>query len=1388
MNAISPHPTTAALWDRYVRLPPHGKLMMRMKSLIVPAVVKSDFNDCMARTRLPREDGKVWAPQAINLVLADLVRQGLLTDSFECQPALLHAVALDAVACAEAEALSMAIRDILPFETRSFYTYSYADRPIVGAASRLIRLAVYTNEEVEFSQTRDACDKVFGPQASLALLATSFYNAPLDTDWLASRHPVIQAPLLEAKLDSFMVTGLTGPETPGMLDLCRQQRGQDGFGGLAAQLVRLDLLAGRLDDVREAAQSLDDAAGDRQQALEGAVAFLEGRNDAALLHYREALKLRRKRLGRRKLFLEQEHSVLFLLALLRANDAALHAEIQAGLDAATSEAGEAGLGGGLLAIQAMLWLVGGLEPRARSLLGVLRKTMPRAPLDAPCVAIAEHAVATDISRGNRDDHAMRFEQLRDVLPQIARVYAEILAQVAAHPGPYAAWLAANPGLAFTRIIQTLQPWERALESLGAFLGGGDTGADTAKTQRKAKRLVWFLDPDNDEVTVAEQSAKGRDGWTDGKAVAMKRLHEQDPRLDYLTPQDRTALRTIRKETGGWYGEERYFFDAVRTIPALVGHPAVFHSGRRSQQLELVSYPVELVVTEESGGYRIALSHGAMDPTVFLEAETAGRYRVIEFPQKLMAVQDILSATGLIVPAAARDQVIAMVSRNNPALPIRAEIAEVDQPGVEGQSAPVVQLVPYEAGLKLTLLVRPFGPEGPAYVAGLGGRSVLATVGGQQVRANRDLPRERTERTALIEACPTLRDRGGAEANELVVEDLEGSLDLLLELQAYTGPMALEWPEGRTLRVSAVTPGKMKLRVGQDRDWFNVDGSIALDEDQVLEMRFLLDRLDKVQGRFVPLGDGRFVALTRQLQTQLQRLSAVSEPHKTGRRVHALGAPALDAVLEDAGEVKSDAAWKQHISRIRAAEGWTPALPGTLQAELRDYQVDGFVWMSRLARWGAGACLADDMGLGKTVQAIAVMLDRAEEGPCLVVAPTSVCPNWQAEIARFAPTLTTHRLPMVGDRAGLIAGLGVRDVLVCSYGLLHQSAELLGGRSWQMVVLDEAQAIKNAETKRAQAVQGLQAGFRLALTGTPVENYLDELWSLFNFVNAGVLGSRDGFQKRFARPIERDKDVHARQALRALLRPFLLRRTKAAVLSELPPRTEQTLNVEMLEGERAFYEALRQRSLERIEALDAPEGRRKIQILAEITRLRRACCNPALIDAAAGVPSGKLATFLDLVEELIRNRHKALVFSQFVGHLELVRTALDARGVRYEYLDGSTPSAEREKRVAAFQAGGADLFLISLKAGGTGLNLTAADYVVHLDPWWNPAVEDQASDRAHRIGQERPVTIYRLVMQDSIEERILALHRDKRDLASELLDGSEAAGRLSEEALLDLIRG
>ncbi len=1399
MNFIQTRPAAADLLDRYARLRPGPKLILHLKSLIFLPTGKTEFLQCLARTRLRSPDGRAWASHSANAALNELLGQKLLTEDLACAASMLHPATLDAVASRDGDSLIAAVRAMFPSRRSASYIYG---RQSVSreALQRLIRLAIYANEEAEFVAHRDLHDKEWAPHHTSHFLAATFADAPITADWVTSRQPAIQLALFEAKFIAFRATGVPGPDLPALIDHYRAQHGKEGFTGFSHVLLHYDMIAGRLDGVRCAIAESPDIGDGARQALEGAVAFLEGRNAAALQHYRDALKLRRKHLGRRKLFLDDVHAVFFLMALLRANDPALHAEIQAGLDVVLAETSP--YAGAVHAMSALLWLVQGLDPKARQLLLTLRAVTLAEPLSDACIALAEYAVDADLARAREADLAGHFEALRDLLPLVARIYAEILAGVAKPPGRYQAWLAGNAqdlGVVFTQLIQVRQPWERALESLDAFLDAG-ASKDAAKAPRKAKRLTWFLDPETLNLDVVEQSAKGHDGWTDGRPVAMKRLHEQDPRLDYLTEQDRRALRCMRKSAASWYGEESFEFDTPRAIAALVGHPAVFDMRRRSQPLQLVSYPLELVVTEARDGYHIALSHTAAEPTVFLEAETPARYRVVEFPKRLFAVQEILGEAGLMVPKAARDQIVAMVRRNNPALPIRAEIAEVEQPGAAGDATPVVQLVPYGEGLKLGLLVRPFGSDGPAYVAGLGGRSVLASIGGQQRRANRDLPRELAEHAALIEACPTLRDRGardltgsgGADVHEVVVEDLDGCLELLLELQAYAGPISVEWPEGRKLRVSAVAPGKLKLRVAQDRDWFSVDGSVALDEDEVLEMRFLLERLGQARGRFVPLGDGRFVALTRHLQAQLQHLNAVSEPHRTGRRVHALGAPVLDAVLAEAGKVTADAAWKRHVARIRSAEGWTPTLPPTLQAELRDYQVEGFVWLARLARWGAGACLADDMGLGKTVQAIAVMLDRAAEGPCLVVAPTSVCPNWETEIARFAPTLTTHRLAAAADRGALIGGLGARDVLVCSYGLLHQATDLLAGRPWQMVVLDEAQAIKNAETKRAQASLALQSGFRLALTGTPVENYLDELWSLFHFVNPGLLGSREGFQKRFAVPIERDRDVTARQALRALIRPFLLRRTKAAVLSELPPRTEQTVTVEMAVPERAFYEALRQRALESIAAIDAQSGeslggRRKIQILAEITRLRRACCNPALIDAAAGVPSGKLEVFLDLVEELVRNRHRALVFSQFVGHLALVRAALDARGIRYEYLDGSTPSAERERRVAAFQSGSAELFLISLRAGGTGLNLTAADYVVHLDPWWNPAVEDQASDRAHRIGQERPVTIYRLIMQDSIEERILRLHRDKRDLATELLDGSEVAGRLSEEELLDLIR-
>jgi SNF2 family DNA or RNA helicase len=485
------------------------------------------------------------------------------------------------------------------------------------------------------------------------------------------------------------------------------------------------------------------------------------------------------------------------------------------------------------------------------------------------------------------------------------------------------------------------------------------------------------------------------------------------------------------------------------------------------------------------------------------------------------------------------------------------------------------------------------------------------------------------------------------------------------------------------------------------------------------------------------------------------------------------------------QTDADGGWYQQLKKIEDSQNFKPELPSTLQADLRYYQREGFEWLARLAHWGVGGCLADDMGLGKTLQSLAVMLNLATDGPSLVVAPTSVSTNWQSEVRRFTPTLNV-KLFAGKDRKKIVKSLGKFDLLITTYTLLQQENELLSEVQWQTIILDEAQAIKNSATKRSQAAMALQARFKLITTGTPIENHLGELWNLFHFINPGLLGSLSEFNERFAIPIERYQDREAKLNLKKLIRPFILRRIKSQVLEELPSRTEVTLDVEMSEQEKHFYEALRQNALELLESARDKKGRH-LQILTEIMRLRQACCNPQLIDPLNGIESSKLRVFASIIDELLESNHKVLVFSQFIGHLSIIRKYLDQQRISYQYLDGATSAKQRKIRVDAFQSGQGDLFLISLKAGGLGLNLTAADYVIHMDPWWNPAIEDQASDRAHRIGQTRPVTIYRLVCKDTIEEKIVKLHQEKRDLADSLLEGSDISAKMNSDDLLDLFR-
>jgi superfamily II DNA or RNA helicase len=450
-----------------------------------------------------------------------------------------------------------------------------------------------------------------------------------------------------------------------------------------------------------------------------------------------------------------------------------------------------------------------------------------------------------------------------------------------------------------------------------------------------------------------------------------------------------------------------------------------------------------------------------------------------------------------------------------------------------------------------------------------------------------------------------------------------------------------------------------------------------------------------------------------------------------------------------------------------------ALPGDVTATLRAYQKRGVDWLCFLRDAQMGAVLADDMGLGKTLQTICALKGRA-----LVVAPRSVVDNWEAEIRRFRPSLKVWVYHGAGRRLDARA-----DVTLTTYAVLRLDADALAKEQWDVVVLDEAQAIKNPDSQTARAAYALKGAFRVALSGTPVENRLEELWSLFHFSNPGLLGGRGDFDERYAAPIARG-DGEAVARMRARTAPFILRRLKRDVAPELPARSEVVLRVDLDERERAVYDAVRAATRDDVvEALRG--GGNTLAALEALLRLRQASCHAGLVPGQHADTSSKVACLVDALESAAADGHRALVFSQWTSLLDRVEPHLKEASVGFTRLDGST--RDRAEVVREFQSeGGPPVMLVSLKAGGTGLNLTAADHVFMLDPWWNPAVEDQAADRAHRIGQQRPVTVYRLVARDTVEERILTLQTKKRALAEAALDGGDPAGSLTRDDLLALL--
>ena len=1278
--------------------------------------------------------------------------------------------------------LVRAVQDALP-RNRG---YSYPMRIM-----RDFRISIYSRDRDSFRKRLAELSAVYSKLPDYWDSLTRIFNDPFDEEWFAALPVDIRVYALCVIFNQAMFQLIPDADALAYAK-------KDPLPGSAPQSEKVRLLyhlasrlimGGRLNDAQKII--LDIGGRDYSFGLMGWLRFVEGKNNEAIVSYEADLKELRRRRGKRNINFMGIPGFFYVLALLKSGDGD-HLK-RAGQLVDWSCSSKNGSDVELSVFKSLKGIVHAQKPDIEEAKRIIADGLGNGDI----LPSLFNAMAAYWVNGELSDHMIeRVDQIfhtavKAAMNWVAMESAALLIR-ADRETPFRRELldrvmnrSGMQPLVSSIVVE--EPWEKGLRALMEI--GREPEGFLAEKTAATKRLIWLVGYRQGAVSVQpiEQKLTAGGEWSKGRPVALGRLFSRS-RLDYVSPHDHAVCAAVVREYSFY---KTYLFDMDKLLPALVGHPLLFMQKSPSVPVEFVKGAPEILVAKSGSKLKIEFAARLGENRFTVIQETPTRFKVIELSDKHRRIAKILGNGGLIVPVSATKEVLGAVTALSSDVLVHSDIGgrSKDVVHVASDPTPHVHLTPSGPGFRVEIFVKPFKDEGGPYLKpAAGAANVIAEVGGKRIQTKRDLKAE--ERMAdAVEAASLTLSRLSDSDRQWLLDDPQDCLEVLLDLKTLQekGQVVVEWPEGEKLRVTHEIPiDRFRINIRGKADWFEVSGGLAVDDNLVLDMRRLLDLINTTGTRFIPLEEGRFLALTREFKKRLEELDAYAEKKGREIRLHPLAALAVDDLLKAIPNCEVDEAWNSRLERIRVGRRMSPPVPSTFKGELRNYQVEGYTWLARLAHMGIGACLADDMGLGKTIQALAVMLHRAAQGPSLVVAPTSVCWNWIAEANRFGPTLNMVQFNG-NNREDLAKSLSHHDVLVTSYGLLIQEAELLSAIEWNTIVLDEAQAIKNVLTRRSQAAMNLKGNFRIITTGTPIENHLGELWTLFNFINPGLLGSLQRFNERFAAPIERNNNRDARRRLKRLIQPFILRRLKSQVIEELPPRTEVLLHVEMSPEEAALYEALRRQALEKIDSDNAPAAQKHLKILAEITRLRQAACNPRLVVAEAPPASSKLELFGEVVSELLENRHKALVFSQFVGHLSLIREYLDGRSIGYRYIDGSTPPKERKKEVDGFQAGEGDLFLISLRAGGLGLNLTAADYVIHMDPWWNPAVEDQASDRAHRIGQQRPVTVYRLVTRGTIEEKIVKLHQEKRDLAGSLLDGSDISGKISAEELIRLIR-
>ncbi len=1367
-----------ALLQRYESLPPFAKIVLELCSIIYETVDVSTLIRCLYRSGIDSDTKRQTYAREILPCLEILQKNGLLNARLECEREIIESISRAALANHHYQPMAEAVQAELPAASSPLFP----ENVTVARAIRNLRIALYTLDIDAFHHYLLSYERVLNhaPHPIVTIC-----NHPFAADWFATLPDHIQF----LGLHEIIKASLCRLEPIGQhLDYL-----EHGWGEGPAPMDRHDsflylLISGRLlqGEITSAKKLIKNHPLQlATYGLSGWLHFIKGNYNQSMLEFEEDLTKLKAMNNNDHAFFTGFEGLLCFLGLLRSK----HPDYRRLKSILT---GIKSLQAGTIhqfAYEILGAVIHSQENKSNSLpIGANYQGQDIASIDALFLALADYWVEGRLEPGLQRVLTMYYTMAaNNGYRWLAREFAELLflsTRQSDYQEMIHAFMKETGTIPLLSAISHEEPWQKAMRDLQKITNQPDSSGQAPK-----ERLIWLIEINQDgsiaDIVPKEQKMSESGLWSKGRHLALRKIAQQE--LPYLTDHDQRICLALRAENDIIKGTS-YFFDLDQAIMSAVGHPLVFRADNQARPIDVINKGPELHIQENSKSVQIHfLPFPHDDRQVICQFESTSRLAVYQITATHRRIADIVGPYGLHVPLTAKDEILHLISGVALHLNVHSDLSGQAShlKSMEADRTIYCHLVPANNGFHLSMLVKPFKEGGQYLRPGQGSRTIIAEIQGKGLQVCRDLIDEEQRALAAVEACPALR-RHEIDSWEWLVNDVPDCLQLLHELQSLPQGIVVEWPKGEMLRLNSLAnQSQLYLKIRQRRNWFELDGELRIDEDTVLGMSRVLDLIRKSQSRFIPMSDGQFLALSQEMYKQLDQINGVIWPDKEHLQFSALAAPFLLELSQHAVQLDTDQSWQDLEQRVKSAETFSPIIPSTLQTELRPYQVEGFRWLSRLAYLGFGACLADEMGLGKTIQALTLILDQAQHGPVLVIAPTSVCFNWMDEASRFAPTLKLH-LFSGPERRKMVHKLTGFDVLITSYGLLQQEHELLSEKQWQVVVLDEAQAIKNMSTKRSRAAMNLKSRFKFITTGTPLENNLGELWNLFNFINPGLLGSISQFNKRFAGPIEKEKDRDSQKRLKKLVSPFILRRLKSQVLDELPPRTEINLQVALSEEETAFYESLRRDALDKLERQDAT-GNRQLQILAEIMRLRRACCNPALIAPGVKIKSSKMAIFEETIKELLANRHKVLVFSQFVDHLSIIRNFLDKKLISYQYLDGSTPPRQRKIRVDAFQAGQGDIFLISLKAGGLGLNLTAANYVIHMDPWWNPAVEDQASDRVHRIGQKLPVTIYRLITKGTIEEKIVALHRDKRELAENLLKGTEVSTKVSAEDLLQLLK-